>query len=120
MIKRDGHYILTTADYSFLCKVFRLSPSAVRVKEFPSVNFIEYRFIDIHTNTVLFSFFDHDGMIRIPNDNNSDTFLFELNSNDIFNKNSNNEIPDNIMKAVINNIHSHSTNIRKAQNRSLK
>lgn len=119
MIKRDGHHILTVADYNFLCKVFRLSPSAVRVKEFPSINFTEYRFIDIHTNAVLFSFYDHDGMIRIPNSDGA-TFLFELNSNDIFNKNPNNEIPDNIMKAVIRNVHEHSTSIRKAQNRSLK
>lgn len=71
MIKREGHYILTLDDWNTIIKYFMLNPRTVAVKEAPDLIFTEYRLYDIYSKKVLLGFYDHDGMIRISDDNNT-------------------------------------------------
>ena len=66
MIKIDNVFMLTINDYSKICSYFKLNPKTVVIKIKPSLTTIETMFVDIYTNEVLFSFFSHDGLIRIP------------------------------------------------------
>lgn len=85
MIKRDGHYILTIEDWNLICKHFMINPRTVNIREFPQLTFTETRVFDVYTKKVLFSIYDHDGMIRIPGEKN--TFAYEIDINKILTKN---------------------------------
>jgi len=85
MIKRDGHYIVTVEDWNTIIKYFLLAPKTVTIKEAPALTFTEYRFYDIYTNKVLFSFYDHDGKIRIPG--NGKLIAYEIDISQVFAKN---------------------------------
>lgn len=85
MIKREGHYILTVEDWNTVIKYFMLAPKTVAIKEAPDLTFTEYRVYDIYSNKVLFSFYDHDGKIRIPG--NGKTVMYEIDISKVFAKN---------------------------------
>lgn len=86
MITFNGHYILSIADWTTICKHFSLNPRSVSIKEFPSLTFIETRVTDIYSKKVLFSFYDHDGMIRIPGDKDS-VAEYEIDIHKVIGKN---------------------------------
>ena len=86
MITFNGHYILSVADWNTICKHFSLNPRNVSIKEFPSLTFIETRVIDIYSKKILFSFYDHDGKIRIPGENNR-VVAYEIDIHDVIGKN---------------------------------
>ena len=106
MIKRDGHYILTIEDWNNIFKYFRLAPKTVAIKEAPDLTFTEYRVYDIYSNKVLFSFYDHDGKIRIPG--NGKVIAYEIDISQVFAKN-----PDfpgqELLDAIKINTHSRKT-----------
>mgnify|MGYP006958171635 CR=1 FL=1 len=83
-----------------------LAPKTVAIKEAPNLTFIEYRVYDIYTNKVLFSFYDHDGKIRIPG--NGKVIAYEIDVSQAFAKN-----PDapaqELLDAIKLNTHSHKT-----------
>lgn len=84
MITRDGHYILTIDDWSNICRYFTLNPRTVKIKEFPQLTFTEIKAYDIYTNKVLFSFYDHDGMIRVPG--NGNLIAYEIDIHQVLDK----------------------------------
>lgn len=102
MVNRDGHYILTIDDWQKICKYFSLNTRTTHVKEFPQINFIEYRVYDIYTKKLLFSFFDHDGKIRIPGQGK--TIAYEIDISEIVSGKSKTAI-SNILNAVKCNTH---------------
>lgn len=104
MIKQDGHYILTVNDLNKICRHFGLNATTVKTREFPQLTFTETRFYDIYTNKCLFSFYDHDGMIRIQN--SGYTILYEISIDDIFSKNPS-KPPQHIVEAIYKNVHNH-------------
>ena len=106
MIKREGHYILTVEDWNNIIKYFLLAPKTVAIKEAPNLTFTEYRVYDIYSNKVLFSFYDHDGKIRIPG--NGKLIAYEIDISQVFAKN-----PDapaqELLDAIKINTHSRKT-----------
>lgn len=106
MIKREGHYILTVEDWNAVIKYFLLAPKTVAIKEAPDLTFTEYRVYDIYSNKVLFSFYDHDGKIRIPG--NGKVIAYEIDISQVFAKNP--DFPGQaILDAIKINTHSHKT-----------
>lgn len=106
MISRDGHYILTITDWNDILKHFKVSPRTTAIKEVPNLTFIEYQVYDIYSNKVLFSFYNHDGKIRIPG--NGKTIMYEIDISQILKKN-----PDfpgqEILDAIKINVHNSRT-----------
>ena len=105
MLNQDGHYILTVDDIYKICRFFNLITTTIRTKEFPQLTFTELRFYDIYTNKCLFSFYDHDGMIRVETNNHD--ILYEININDVLSKNPT-KVPQHITEAIMQNVHNHS------------
>lgn len=83
MIKREGRYILTVEDWNAVLKYFLLTPKTVAIKEAPDLTFTEYRIYDIYSNRVLFSFYDHDGKIRIPGNGNLITYEIDVSIHEL-------------------------------------
>ncbi len=100
MIKREGHYILTIEDWQTIIKYFMLTPRTVAIHEVPDLTFIEYQARDIYTKKILFSFYNHDGKIRIPGDNK--TIAYEIDISQILTKNPNMP-PQHILDSVKSN-----------------
>lgn len=112
MINRSGHYILTIEDFEKICKYFGVNARTVNVREFPSIPFIETRFYDIYTRRVLFSFYDHDGMIRIPINNDTSKIAYELSINQVLGRDKTTP-PQEIIDAIRGNKHNGKTIPRK-------
>lgn len=85
MITREGRYILTLADWNTIIKYFLLTPQSINIKEAPSLMFTEYKVYDVYSKKVLFSFYDHDGMIRIPG--NGKLIAYEIDISQVLAKN---------------------------------
>lgn len=96
-MKRDGHYILTVADWTAICKYFELNPRSVFIKDRLNLTFTEIQAYDIYTKAHLFSFYDHDGLIRIPNETSKDTYITIDISTVLIQKN---RLPDNIKQLL--------------------
>lgn len=84
MIQKNNTYILTVNDFVLICKYFGVNINTTTVKMQPSLTFSEYRFYDTYTNGMLFSFYDHDGMFRVPK--NSKEF-YEIHISKVLTKN---------------------------------
>ena len=110
MIKREGRYILTVEDWNTVIRYFMLAPKTVAIKEAPDLTFIEYRVYDIYSNKILFSFYDHDGKIRIPG--NGKIIAYEIDISQVFAKN-----PDfpgqELLDAIKINTHSRKTFVER-------
>lgn len=105
MIKRDGHYILTIDDWNTLAKHFMLNPQTISIKEAPDILFTEYQVYDIYSKRILFSFYNHDGKIRISGDGKN-VILYEIDISDALAKDSD-MIPEKIQEAIVKNVHNH-------------
>ena len=110
MIKREGHYILTGEDWNKIIKYFMLDPKTVAIKEAPDLTFVEYRVYDIYSNKILFSFYDHDGKIRIPG--NGKFIAYEIDISKVFAKNP--DFPGQaLLDAIKINTHSRKTFVER-------
>lgn len=106
MIKRAGHYVLTIEDWNTIIRYFLLDPKTVTIEEVPGLTFTEYRVYDIYSNKILFSFYNHDGKIRIPG--NGKLIAYEIDISQVFAKNP--DFPGQaLLDAIKINTHSHRT-----------
>ena len=105
MIKIDNVFTLTVNDYLSICSYFKLNPKTVIIKIKPSMTTIETMFVDIYTNEVLFSFFSHDGLIRIPKTKND----FYTKSVSSIMKQNDEEPSKDIMGSIRSRMHKPST-----------
>ena len=115
MIKKEGHYILTIEDWNLISKYFMVNPKAITIKEFPNLMFTEYKVYDIFSNKVLFSFYNHDGKIRISG--NGKTIMYEIDISQVLTKNPT-PIPQSIFDAIKINAHnSHAMTMKNIKNK---
>ena len=68
MIQKNNRYVITINDLTKICKYFGTNINTTEVKTHPEMGFTEHRFYDIYTEQLLFTFYDHDGMFRVPKD----------------------------------------------------
>ena len=68
MIQKNNYYVITINDLIKICKYFGTNINTTKVKTHLDIDFTEYRFYDIYTEQLLFTFYDHDGMFRVPKD----------------------------------------------------
>lgn len=109
MIQKNGHYILTVNDYVLICKHFGVNINTTTVKTVPQLQFTEYRFYDIYTNGLLFTFYDHDGMFRVAK---TFTNFYEISVDQVLTKNPSMP-PIEMQKAIKKNVHSAPTEIKR-------
>ena len=102
MIQKNGRYILTVNDYALICKHFRINVNTTTIKIVPQLQFTEYRFYDIYTNGLLFTFYDHDGMFRVAK---TPTNFYEIHIDQVLTKNPT-APPAEMQKAIKRNVHS--------------
>ena len=68
MIMQNGRYLLSLNDWINVCKYFKLDTTKTKIVHIPQLTFIQYDIVDIDTNRVVLSFYDHDGLFRIKGD----------------------------------------------------
>ena len=101
MIRRKGYYILNIDDWIKICKFFSINPKTTCIEDFKQLTFIETQVFDIYTEKHLFSFYNHDGMIRIPKKNRD---FYEIPIHNIIGKNPE-PISQEIMSIFKKNVH---------------
>ena len=99
MLNNAGRYVLSLDDWNYICKYFQLNSRTISIHENPQLTFVSYEVYDMRNNMVLFIFFDHDGMIRVPADNQKHAYSYEMHVNKILKRDAKNP-PIDISMAI--------------------
>ena len=109
MIKKSDFYIITINDLTKICKYFGTNINTTRMITIPQMGFTEHRFYDVYTEQLLFTFYDHDGMFRVPKD--SITF-YEVHISGVISKNPI-DPPEGMLDVITKNKHKPASSIPK-------
>ena len=110
MYRKNGKRVLSLNDLNTITNYFMLDANHIRIETAPSMIFVETRFIDTFNGSVLLSFFDHDGKVRVAKGGG---LFYEMPIEKILVKNP--DMPDQeMLDAVANKMSKKKTLINKA------